>query len=299
VRASSYTVDRLPTRTVAPHGVTGDELRRFDGGCHLMERVVRSQGELWWLNTPKGSTRQEIADYQKRITREQTAHDLPQYSAWIFESRPGLHAHMVFVGNRDIAETLRRSRLCIGTKIDPVTSIEGLKKRYLAKERTPQAGYGRRDLGGRIRGSHRLPGGGDRVRLSRQLERDAIEAGLVQPWKHTNAKRSAQRKDYRLRRLNPSKAPNPAGQIPLFSEMEKPVVRLRHFGGGIIPPAVSAEIEFRRQQLGLTQRQLGILIGRSQSQLANAVRGHDPISASAVNRLREVLLKALSHGDCS
>ena len=94
---------------------------------------------------------------------------------------------------------LRRSRLCIGTKIGPVTSIGGLKK-YLAKERTPQAGYRRRDLGGRISGSHLLPGGGDRVRLSRQLERDAIEAGLVDPWKHTNAKRSAQRKDHQPRR---------------------------------------------------------------------------------------------------
>jgi hypothetical protein len=93
---------------------------------------------------------------------------------------------------------LRRSRLCIAAKIELVTDIGGLKK-YLAKERTPQAGYKRRDLGGRISGSHRLPGGGDRVRLSRQLERDAIEAGLVDPWKHTNAKRSAQRKDYRPR----------------------------------------------------------------------------------------------------
>jgi len=44
-------------------------------------------------------------------------------------------------------------------------------------------------LGGRISGSHRLPGGGDRVRLSRELERDAIEAGYVEPWRHTNAKR--------------------------------------------------------------------------------------------------------------
>jgi hypothetical protein len=51
------------------------------------------------------------------------------------------------------------------------------------------------DLGGRIRGSHRLEGGGDRVRLSEQLERGAIEAGLVDPWKRTNAMRfrSAQR----------------------------------------------------------------------------------------------------------
>jgi hypothetical protein len=164
-----------------------------------MQRAARSQGELWWLTSPKGSSRQEIAACQKRITREQAAHDLPQYSAWVFETRPELHAHFVFLGNRDIADALRRSRLCIETKIEPVSHIGGLKK-YLAKERTPQAGYRRRDLGGRIRGSHRLSGGGDRVRLSRQLERDAIEAHLVDPWTHTNAKRSDQRKDYRSRR---------------------------------------------------------------------------------------------------
>jgi hypothetical protein len=181
------------------HGVTGAELRRFDGACHQMQRAARLQGELWWLTTPKGSSRHEVAAYQKRITREQAAHGLPLYSAWIFETRPELHAHIVFLGNRDLANTLRRSRLCTAAKIEPVPDIGGLKK-YLAKERTPQAGYRRADLGGRIRGSHRLQGGGDRVRLSRQLERDAIEAGLVDPWKHTNAKRSDQRKDYQSRR---------------------------------------------------------------------------------------------------
>jgi hypothetical protein len=163
-----------------------------------MQRTVRSQGkgELWWLTTPKGSSRQAIADYQKRISRAQSAHGLPAYSVWVFETRPLLHAHIVFLGERDMADVLRRSRLCVDANIERVTDPDGLK-RYLAKERTPQAGYRRRDLGGRIPGSHRLPGGGDRVRLSRQLERDAIEAGLVQPWKHTNAKRSAQSKPRR------------------------------------------------------------------------------------------------------
>jgi hypothetical protein len=173
----------LPTRTVAPHGVTAPELRRLHGACHQMQRATRSRGELWWLTTPKGSTRDEIAAYQKRITRQQAACGLPQYSVWIFESRPKLHAHIVFVANRNVADVLRRSQLCIATKTERVTDIGGLKN-YLAKERTPQAGYRRRDLGGRIRGSHRLQG---------------IEAGLVRPWKHTNAKRSAQRKDYRPR----------------------------------------------------------------------------------------------------
>jgi transcriptional regulator with XRE-family HTH domain len=44
------------------------------------------------------------------------------------------------------------------------------------------------------------------------------------------------------------------------------------------------EIEFRRQQRGLSQYQLASMIGRSLGQLANALRGHDPV-AKAVNRL--------------
>jgi hypothetical protein len=158
-----------------------------------------------------------------------------------------------------------------------------------AKERTPQAGWGReRQLGGRIKGSHKLKGGGDRVRLSRELERDAIEAGLVNGWQHSNAKRKADRKEYRKRPLT-ARAPRLAGQILLFPEM-KPVARLQAFGGGYIPRAVASEIEFRRQKRGLSQRQLAALVGRSQGQLANALRGHDPISARVVNRLRDALL---------
>jgi hypothetical protein len=94
--------------------------------------------------------------------------------------------------------------------VDPVGDPGGLARKYLAKERTPQAGY-RRELvlGGRLRGSHRLDGGGDRVRLSRDLERDAIDAGFVEQWQHTNARRSGERKAYRLRRLY---APNELGE---------------------------------------------------------------------------------------
>jgi transcriptional regulator with XRE-family HTH domain len=62
-----------------------------------------------------------------------------------------------------------------------------------------------------------------------------------------------------------------------------------------LTPAVAAEIEFRRQQHGLSQTQLASLVGRSQGQLANALRGHDPISGRVVNRLRDVLLFQLEH----
>ncbi len=252
-----------------------------------MKKRVRVKGELWWLTTLKGSTRNEIATIQKRVTKLQGSQGLYCYSAWVFETRPKLHAHIVFVGNSEIADALKRSAICRDCDVEPVTDPEGLSKNYLVKERTPQAGYGRTDLGGRIRGAHPIEGGGDRVRLSRELERDAIEADLIPNWQHTNAARLTERKERRLQRLYQKKAPCLSGQILLFPELAKPVSRLQSFGGGLVPAAVAAEVEFRRRQHCLSQRQLAKLIGRSQGQLANALRGHDPMSAVSVNRLRD------------
>jgi hypothetical protein len=272
--------------------MTGPELERFGDAVHFMELYCTRRHGLWWLTTNRGTSRSVIADVQKRITRLQIEHGLRPYNVTAFEARGGLHAHIAFIGNREIAERLKRST-AFGEfiQVDPVVDPGGLARKYLAKERTPQAGY-RRELvlGGRLRGSHRLAGGGDRVRLSRDLERDAIWAGYVEPWQHTNARRSAERKAYRLRRLYPRKALRLAGQLPLLPELNRPVAPLRHFGGGFMPPSVAREIEFLRRQFGLSQTELATLIGRSQGQLANALRGHDPISGAAVNRLREVLI---------
>jgi hypothetical protein len=176
--------------------MSGFELKRLDGAIRFMELCCwPSQGRrsrrLWWVTVNKGSTRELIADVQKRITRLQKLLDLPPYNATAFESRGGLHAHTIFVGNDEMVARLRRSA-AFGASItvEPVTDAQGLATEYLAKERTPQAGYRRWHLlGGRLGGSHRLDGGGDRVRLCRDLERDAIEAGYIEPWVHTNAKR--------------------------------------------------------------------------------------------------------------
>jgi hypothetical protein len=143
----------------------------------------------------------------------QAGRRLPRYSAITFEASGGLHAHITFIGDQSIVERLKVSKQ-FGASIDvrPVTDLAGLSLRYLAKERTPQAGY-RRDyvLGGRISGSHPLPGGGDRVRLSRELERDAIEAGHVSTWQHTNARRNSARKPYGGRAASSSGHPSTGG----------------------------------------------------------------------------------------
>jgi hypothetical protein len=120
----------------------------------------------------------------------QRAYRLHCYSVTTFECSGGLHAHIVFIGTPKVARRLRASEQFGDViHVSPVTDPNGLFK-YLTKERTPQAGYRREHiLGRRWKGSHRLPGGGDRVRLSRQLEHDAIDAGYVRPWQHTYAKR--------------------------------------------------------------------------------------------------------------
>jgi hypothetical protein len=279
-------------RTTALHGVTWEEIKRFDGAVHFMQKYCkRAGGQLWWISTAHGSTRDFIDQVWKRLTNLQRAEDLPPYRAMTFETRGGLHSHIVFVGNRSIADRLQTSpALGDKIKVGKVYDLAGLSQGYLAKERTPQANYRRHFLGGRIKASHRLEGGGDRVRLSEQLKLDALEARYVEPWQPENAKRTDDRKEYRKRPLT-RRAPRPSGQILLFPELSKPVARLHAFGGGIIPPPVAAEIEFRRRQKGWSQRQLAAVIGRSQGQLANALRGHDPISAAVVNRLRDVLLQ--------
>jgi hypothetical protein len=197
----SITVDRLPIRTTAPHGITGPELERLSGAVRFLTlRCRRRSSALWLATTNKSAARSAVADIWKRITKLQTKHDLPAYSVALFETRGGLHAHITFIGTREIAKRLQRSSV-FAVDVRPVTDANGLVRKYLAKERTPQAGYGREHvLGGRLKGSHRLKGGGDRVRLSRALERDAIEAGYVDAWQHSNARRSFERRAYRPRR---------------------------------------------------------------------------------------------------
>src|SRR5262249_36366921 len=178
------------------------------------EHGRRRRVGLGGATAARATPRDAIADIWKRITRLQGMHRLRCYSVITFESRGGIHAHIMFLGTRDIAQRLKQSAR-FGELLDvrPVTDPDGLTRRYLAKERTPQAGYRRSHMfGGRLAGSHRLPGGGDRVRLSRELERDAIEAGYVEPWRRTNARRSLERKPYRPRGYNsPAEGEAPSG----------------------------------------------------------------------------------------
>lgn len=81
-----------------------------------------------------------------------------------------------------------------------------------------------------------------------------------------------------------------SGQIALLPEIEKPVTRLRDYGGGVIPPNVAREIEHLRKRLGLQQWFLCHYIGIKQPTYSNAIAGRFPLSRFAAWRLRDVLL---------
>jgi hypothetical protein len=157
-----------------------------------MQRRCQRRGGLWWVTTDAGTSRDDIADLWKRITRLQQGHTLRKYAVVVFETGRGLHSHILFIGNPGIKRRLERSKFAAIIKVKPVTDPNRLARKYLTKERTPQAGFRRSHLlGGRVKGSHRLDGGGDRVRLSGDLRRDALTAGAIVTWQRTYAKRSA------------------------------------------------------------------------------------------------------------
>lgn len=108
----------------------------------------KTGGELWWVSAPKGSTRDGIAAVLKRISRLQSDQGLPKYATSVFETRPAFHVHAIFVGNSSVAADLNRSAVCRGCHIARVTDADGLTKKYLAKERTPQAGTAALTLAG-------------------------------------------------------------------------------------------------------------------------------------------------------
>jgi hypothetical protein len=155
-------VARLP-RTAATWGITGLELNRLNNAVQFMDlHCERGRCDLWLLTTARATPRSLIADVWKRITRLQGMYRLRCYSVITFESRGGLHAHIIFLGSSAIAERLKASDQ-FGTSVDiqAITDAKRLVRKYLVKERTPQAGYGREYiLGGRIRGSHRFQAAG-------------------------------------------------------------------------------------------------------------------------------------------
>lgn len=284
-----------PVRTVAKsqNGLSVAETRIMSEAFHFMRRDRRP---LVWLTLEAHDAGElalrNLADKLKSdFGQMQRRADGPRYSLEILEGECSVHSNVVGavpVGltAKSIIARLESSRVYgDGLNGQFVRDPDGLVN-YLSKEATTQAHFAAGRAFRRAPGSHPLgEGGGDRVRLSRDLERDMIDAGVIEP----------RRRTYRSRSLKPKTTPErrqftliEGGQIELFAA--KPVSRLHEFGGGLMPPTVAKEIRFRLGRLGMTQEQLAraTLLGRPT--ITNALEGRFPLSEWAARRIRETLL---------
>jgi hypothetical protein len=151
----------------------GNEAHRIRAAISFMADHCAPPAVLSFITTNKPtSSRALIGDLAKWITAMQRRHSVPQHVMQVFEMRSGLHGHLVAPCNADMERRLRGSAKFAGIEVRPVTNAAGL------------AGYLSKEIG------HHVAGGGDHCRLSRQLERDAVEAGAIEPHRHRNAHRS-------------------------------------------------------------------------------------------------------------
>ncbi len=186
------------TQTTAPHGLTSAEIARansavkhmLDGGHRLYYAVLGFPG----LDFTRKDCEEFSRSLKNLLTTAQRRAGIPRHWVELIEVEGGAHFNIIFPANREIVESLRKSEkfaLCTPfgkpiLRIERAPTALNLVNVYLAKEATPQAKYALgAAIGKRRDGSHRLEGGGDRVRLSKALKADCSEAGRIEDWKRT------------------------------------------------------------------------------------------------------------------
>jgi hypothetical protein len=296
----SYVVRDTPPQlpvTAKVHGITPPEVRRISDGVHHMRTVARANG--WTVCRVDCATGADAAYFQERLVTIQREEGVSRLWLRVMETKPGIHFHYVILVNDRVLARCRRS-----SKFNELTAgggrvfhFERIRDaagwRYLTKEATSQAAFKNPIVWeDRQRGSHRLPGNdiADRVIVSAEL------AKHVAPWQRRYRRHKPAGNAYPAERKRPcltSKAPVPAGQLPLdFDDprMNQPVNRLAAFAGGLIPPVVALDIEHHRRRRQMTQDALAESCGIRQPTLSNALAGRYRLSAWATRRLRDILL---------
>ena len=283
-----------PARTISRYqnGLSKAEVILAGDALHFLRETRRP---LVWLVLEAHDEGEQVARWladrvKADIGQMQRRSGAPRYVLELLEGACEVHSNIIApvprgLAARSLIERVERSGVYGDhAKGQLVRDVDGLMG-YLRKEATPEAHFAFGYRFRREKGSHPLgEGGGDRVRLSRDLEHAMLATGRMQPRTRTYRKRGLVQTPEPIKRPVEVVA---AGQLDLFDL--RPVSRLHDFAHGHVPPAVCLEIEFRRKRAGMTQRQLARRAGISQPQLANIVAGRFGLTAWSASRLREAL----------
>ncbi len=276
-------------RAVQPHGISEAERDRVDAALHFLashygKQLVYVTIEAHDLD--EKAARLLIRKAKSHFGELQRRAGLPRYNAEVLEGQHAVHSHIVGPLPWSYATQFQNyaygEQLCVKRVYD----IDGLQN-YLLKEATPEAAY--RTSIRRRKGSHVLgEGGGDRVRLSRDLSAALERKGVIQRHKRTYASRVISK---------PKNAPTtvsaPSEALPreTASVAEAPTQLALPLDAPIFP--LGERLEAKRRELGLSQRDLARRLGVRQAHYSNSViRHHDKLSGPVLRRALEWLTAA-------
>jgi len=290
-------------RTLAKYqnGVSRDEAVRLSEAAHFMVR--RGPAIFVSLSHADDDTAalRESADKIKNHVRTFAVRNgAPPWWADVWECRPRPNFHLIAAAPpgkvRRMCKGIKASTILGDIDARPVTDINGLIN-YLLKEQTTEAWYAAgRDMR-RLKGSHKLPDGGDRQHLSRALEDELLRAGLIERWHKTNARRAAKlvnveaiNRDIERARvglffvddLPEAKAPQKA----------KPAHRTSRKRDKIAPPSLplpyAPTVAELLAGLGPTHEAIGERVGLSRPQVSNVIQGRFGVSRPIARRVLEL-----------
>ena len=295
-----------PAPSIARHrnGLSPMEVRRIRDAAWFM----RQRGPLQHFTVgdalydlAMSEARELVSSLTSMIGLYGRRDDLPGDWLVVWETDPEPHAH-ILAG----IETSRNAAFLNGKfselfarekAIRPVGTVTDLMKLvgYLSKEATTQAAWAC-DVRRKRNGRFLLPGDGDRVRLAPVTRKDGIAAGKIEPWKRTNAKRSAvpRRKQLpaslRPELIVPDVLVESSGQCAFnFPAPRAASERLERIRSGRLSPLAALELRHAMARHGLTQASLAERAGLRQPTISNLLRGEYGASADTLARLRTVL----------
>jgi hypothetical protein len=201
---STYIVSRGDKLTTAnKHGLSHHELPILAEAAHEMKRAGPAVN--FAVRAKRGESerdqRERISNVKKRLTIEQRRMGAKPYRLEVLEGSPSLHSHIVvsapsLLAANDLIDRMDRSKFGPFLK---KPSGESASKRvhnwnglinYLLKESTPQAwAKGGKSFRRKRKAERTGTVSGDRVRLSKELERRLTSKGLIEPRRRTYAAR--------------------------------------------------------------------------------------------------------------
>ena len=205
--------------------------------------------------------------------------------------KPGAHivAPMRSAAGRDrLVEAINSSSVYGDTFARPAPAVETLKS-YGLKESTPQAAY-RRGIR-RIKGSHPLPEGGDRVRASEALREALIRIGRIEPFTRSYAKTArreawqfdAEGQGYLFASLPDTEAPGQHQREPVERPKIEPAPMLP-----LLSAVGNVDVLETMNGLGETHERIARRLGLSRPQTTNILNGQFRPSREVVRRVLEL-----------